>query len=107
MEQDIAVHKEAIAGLCGSLSVESLLAFGSAPRAPSLAGAGSLVFLVQFKLLPSAQYASSYFRLAAGLEALLRTPVELVELEASDNPYFKRAVQESRTVQELAGLARL
>ena len=102
MEQDIAVHKEAIAGLCGSLSVESLLAFGSAPRAPSLAGAGSLVFLVQFKPLPSAQYASSYFSLAKELEALLRTPVELVELEAIDNPYFRKAVQKSRTVQELS-----
>ena len=102
MEQDIAAHKEAIAELCGSLSVESLLAFGSAPRAPSLAGAGSLVFLVQFKPLSSAQYASSYFSLAAELEALLRTPVELVELEAVDNPYFKKAVQKSRTVQELS-----
>jgi len=102
MEQDIAAHKEAIAELCRSLSVESLLAFGSAPRAPSLAGAGSLVFLVQFKPMPSAQYASSYFSLAAELEALLRTPVALVELEAADNPYFYKAVQESRTVHELS-----
>jgi predicted nucleotidyltransferase len=102
MEQEIASHKEAIAQICRSMSVESLLAFGSAPRAPSFAAADSLVFLVQFKPLPSAQYASSYFSLAAELEALLRTPVELVELEAADNPYFKKAVLESRTVQELS-----
>ncbi len=96
------MHREAIAELCRSHDVESLLTFGSAARAPSLAGAGSLVFLVQFKPLPSAQYASSYFSLAAELEALLHTPVELVELEAAHNPYFKEAVQESRTVHELS-----
>ncbi len=102
MEQDIVAHKEAIAELCRNLNVESLLAFSSAPRAPSLEGTGSLVFLVQFQPLPSAQYASSYFTLAAELEALLGTPVELVELEAAGNHYFKKAVQESRTVQELS-----
>ena len=77
-------HKDSIAALCRDLGVESLLAFG---------GAG---FLVQFKPMPAAQYATSYFSLAAQLEALLQTPVDLVELEAADNPYFKEAVGESR-----------
>ena len=103
MEQDIAKHREAIAELCRSLDVESLLTFDSAARAPRLVASGSLAFLVQFKPMPSAEYAASYFSLAAELEALLRTPVELVELEAADNPYFKEAVGESRVpVHELS-----
>jgi predicted nucleotidyltransferase len=102
MEQDIAQHRDAIAELCRSLGVESLLAFDSAAGAPNLAN-DSLVFLVQFKPMPSAQYATSYFSLAARLEALLRTPIELVELEAGDNPYFKEAVGVSRVpVHELS-----
>ncbi len=103
MEQVIAKHKEAIAELCRSLGVESLITFGSPARAPRLAAGGNLVFLVQFKPMPYAEYASSYFSLAAELEALLRTPVELVELEAADNPYFKEAAGESRVpVHELS-----
>jgi hypothetical protein len=97
MEPDIAQHKDAIAELCRGLGVESLLAFAPA------AFADSLTFLVQFKPMPSAQYATSYFSLAAKLEALLRTPVELVELEAGDNPYFKEAAGASRVpVHELS-----
>jgi hypothetical protein len=86
MEPDITQHKDAIAELCRSLGVESLLAFAPA------AFADSLTFLVQFKPMPSAQYATSYFSLTAKLEELLRTPIALVELEAGDNPYFKEAV---------------
>ena len=77
-------HKDSIAALCRDLGVESLLVFG---------GAG---FLVQFKPMPAAQYATSYFSLAAQLEELPQTPVDLVELEATNNPYFKEAVGESR-----------
>jgi hypothetical protein len=97
MEPDIAQHKDAIAELCRGLGVESLLAFAPA------AFADSLTFLVQFKPMPSAQYATSYFSLAAKLEELLRTSIGLVELEAGDNPYFKDAMQGSRLpVRELS-----
>jgi hypothetical protein len=97
MESDIAQHKDAIAELCRGLGVESLLVF------PPAAHADSLIFLVQFKPMPSAQYATSYFSLAAQLEALLRTPIELVELEAGEHAYFKEAVGASRVpVHELS-----
>jgi hypothetical protein len=97
MEPDIAQHKDAIAELCRGLGVESLLVF------PPAAHADSLIFLVQFKPMPSAQYATSYFSLAAQLEALLRTPIELVELEAGESAYFKEAVGASRVpVHELS-----
>ncbi len=100
MEPDIAKHKDAIAELCRNLGVESLLVFGSAARVSADDG---LAFLVQFKPMPSAQYATSYFSLAAELEALLQTPVDLVELEAVDNPYFKEALGPSRMpVHELS-----
>jgi hypothetical protein len=97
MEPDIAQHKAAIAELCRGLGVKSLLAFAPAAFADSLA------FLVQFKPMPSALYATCYFSLAAKLEELLRAPVELVELEAGDNPYFTEAVGASQvSVHELS-----
>ena len=103
MVREIDEHKDSIAALCQNLGVESLLVFGSAAHRSTPAGAGGLGFLVQFKPMPSAQYATSYFSLAAQLEALLQTPVDLVELEAGDNPYFKEAVVESSVpVHELS-----
>ena len=96
MVRAVAKHQDSIAALCQNLGVESLLVFGSAAPGSTTADDGALDFLVQFKPMPSAQYATSYFSLAAQLEALLQTPVDLVELEAIDNPYFKQAVQESR-----------
>lgn len=99
----IAEHKDSIAALCRNLGVESLLVFGSAVHGSTAAEAAGVGFLFQFNPMPSAQYATSYFSLAAQLEALLHTPVDLVELEAVDNPYFKEAVEESRVpVYELS-----
>jgi hypothetical protein len=101
MVRTIAKHQDSIAALCQNLGVESLLVFGSA--APGSTTAGALHFLVQFKPMPSAQYATSYFSLAAQLEALLQAPVDLVELEAIANPYFKQEMRESRLpVHELS-----
>lgn len=95
MVREIAGHKDSIAALCRELGVESLLVFDPAAHRSTSAHAGALRFLVQFKPMPSAQYAASYFSLAAKLDALLRTPVDLVELEAIDTPYFKEAAEES------------
>jgi predicted nucleotidyltransferase len=96
MVREIDEHRDSIAAFCRDLGVESLLVFDSA-------GASGLSFLVQFKPMPSAQYATSYFSLAAQLEQLLKVPVDLVELDAGDNPYFKDAVGESRLpVHELS-----
>ncbi len=96
MVREIEHQKAAVATLCQELGVERLFVFGSAARRSRLADVGDLDFLVRFKPMPPVQYAHSYFRLAERLEALFRTPVDLVEMEAVDNPYFKEAVDESK-----------
>jgi len=96
MVHEIIDQKAAIFALCQDLGVKRLFVFGSATHGSSLADVGDLDFLVQFKPMPPVQYAHNYFRLAEQLEELFKAPIDLVELEAVENPYFKEAVDESK-----------
>ena len=103
MVRELVDQKKAIAALCRDLGVERLFLFGSATRGTTLADVGDLDFLVRFKPMPPAEYADNYFLLAEKLEDLLRTPIDLVELDSIDNPYFKEAVDETKVpVYEIA-----
>ena len=103
MVREILDQKDTIATLCCDLGVERLFAFGSATYGSTLADVRDLDFLVQFKPMPPVQYAHNYFRLSEQLEKLFQAPIDLVETEAIDNPYFKEAVEESRVpVYELS-----
>jgi len=85
------------------MGVERLFVFGSATHGSTLADVRDLDFLVQFKPMPPVQHAHNYFRLAEQLEELFQAPIDLVEIEAIDNPYFKEAVDESKvSVYELS-----
>ena len=46
--------------------------------------------------MPPAEYAQNYFLLIERLEELFHAPIDLVEAEVIDNPYFKEAVEESK-----------
>jgi hypothetical protein len=103
MVREIIGHRNAIAALCRELGVERLFLFGSATRSATLADVGDIDFLVRFKPMPPAEYAHTYFRLAEELEDLLGAPIDLVELDWIDNPYFKEAVDETKVpVYEIA-----
>jgi uncharacterized protein len=103
MVREILNHKNAIATLCRDLHVSRLFLFGSATNGATLADVGDLDFLVQFKPMPPVQYAHNYFHLAEALEELFQTPVDLVELDAIKNPYFREAVDETKVpVYEIA-----
>ncbi len=53
--------------------------------------------------MPPVQYAHNYFRLAAQLQELFQTPIDLVEVQAVKNPYFKEALDETKVpVYELS-----
>jgi uncharacterized protein len=55
------------------------------------------------RFVPPVEYAHNYFRLAEKLEALLRAPFDLVELDVIKNPYFKEAVEKTKVpVYEIA-----
>ena len=46
--------------------------------------------------MPPVEYAQNYFHFMEQLEQLFQTPVDLVESEVIDNPYFKEAVEEPK-----------
>ena len=96
MVQEISDLRREIASLCEALGVEQLYLFGSAAQESTLAEVRDLDFLVQFKPMPPAEYAQNYFLLLERLEELFNSPIDLVEAEVIDNPYFKEAVEESK-----------
>jgi predicted nucleotidyltransferase len=96
MVQEIFDLRPEIASLCEALGVERLDLFGSAARESALAEVRDLDFLVEFKPMPPVEYAQNYFLLIERLEELFHSPIDLVETEVIDNPYFKEAVEESK-----------
>ena len=96
MVREILERQSDIAILCRELAVERLYAFGSATTHASVDEAGDLDFLVQFRSMPPVDYAHNYFRLAEELENLFQKPVDLVEMETLDNPYFRQVVDETK-----------
>ena len=96
MVQEVIDQKEAIAALCRELLVERLYLFGSGASEASMADVHDLDFLVRFKPVDPGQYAHRYFYLAERLENLFKAKVDLVELDAIDNPYFMEAVDKTK-----------
>jgi len=96
MVREVADQKEAIAALCRDLGVELLYLFGSAASGATLADVRDLDFLVRFKPMGSGQYAHNYFPLAEKLEELFHARIDLVEIDAIDNPYFKQAADQTK-----------
>ena len=96
MVQEISDLRREIASLCETLGVEQLYLFGSAAHESTLAEVRDLDFLVQFKPMPPVEYAQNYFLLIERLEKFFHFPIDLVETEVIDNPYFKEAVEESK-----------
>jgi hypothetical protein len=102
MVRDIVDHEKAVAALCRDLGVERLLLFGSAIR-ERIVDVGDLDFVVLFTPMPPVEYVRNYFRLAEQLQALLKAPVDLVELDSIKHPYFKEEADETKVaVYEIA-----
>lgn len=51
---------------------------------------------MEFASLSPGEHADCYFGLLEDLEQLFRRPIDLVEQSAIRNPYFRRAVEETR-----------
>lgn len=97
MHQLIQQHQAEIADVCRRYRVQQLDVFGSAARGQDFDPQRSDVdFLVEFKPGPNTGYARIYFELQEALEQLVGRPVELVNVTAIRNPYFRAAVQKSR-----------
>jgi hypothetical protein len=83
--------------ICRRHRVARIELFGSATGSDFDPGRSDLDFLVTFQELGADQYADAYFGLLEDLQALFQRPVDLVVASAIQNPYFRQAVDSTRT----------
>ena len=88
--------KDRITELCRRFNVTQLFLFGSATHKSVLVEVGDLDFIVEFGDVQPGKFADSYFGLLEGLERLFNIDIDLVEAETIENPYLKKAVEESK-----------
>ena len=97
MIPDIAERADALRGLCRKHGVRRLDLFGSAAAGGFDPDDSDLDFLVEFDPIAPGSYADAYFGLLEGLEELFGRPVDLVVDSAIRNPYFRHAVEQTRS----------
>ena len=93
----ITEHLPEIRQLAKQNQVARLELFGSAVH-NGLTEASDLDFLVVFLPLAVQVHGENYFALKHGLEDLLGKPVDLLELETIENPYFLKSIESERTL---------
>lgn len=85
-----------IPAVCAKYGVRSLALFGSAASDRFDPYHSDLDFLVEFRPMPPAQHADSYFGLWEELEELLGASVDLIEAAPIRNPYFLESLQATK-----------
>jgi hypothetical protein len=91
--EEIAPQLEA---LCRQYAVKRLDIFGSATTGEFDAERSDIDFIVELQPCTPGERADRYFGLLFALEDLFARKVDLIEESAIKNPYFRRAVDESR-----------
>ena len=81
--------------LCQRFGVKELALFGSALREDFSANS-DLDFAVVFAPDAPALYAERYFGFIEGLEALFGRAVDVVSLDAVENPYLRASIETSK-----------
>ena len=89
-------NSEELTQLCKRYGVTRLELFGSATNERFDSERSDLDFLVTFHYVESLGLAEQYFGFKEELEHLFSRPIDLVELDAVDNPYFLKAIQAER-----------
>jgi predicted nucleotidyltransferase len=84
--------------ICRSRHVRCLWLFGSGTGPAFDPETSDLDFAVEFLPLAPGDRAEAYFGLLADLERAFERSVDLVELTAIRNPYFREALEEERVV---------
>ncbi len=85
--------------LCRRYGVERLYLFGSAATGRFVPASSDLDFVVEIAdRQPTGSYADRYFGLLEALERLFGRPVDLVVESAIRNPYFREAVEKTKTL---------
>ncbi len=93
----IEQHIESIKQLCVKHKVKSLFVFGSL-FTDRYTGSSDIDLLVEFETISLEQYADNYYDFKFALEKILEKQVDLLEMKAITNPYFRQAVDRSKQV---------
>jgi len=90
-------HQVQIAAVCRRLGIHRLDVFGSAATGRFDAQTSDVDFIVEFDdTSPSGGLLDRYLELAAQLEAMLGTAVDIITPRSIRNPYFSESVNASR-----------
>ena len=97
LSDEIAAALESITQLAKTHHVARLEVFGSAVT-QQLGEDSDVDLLVTFEILSVSEHGQHYFGLKHSLEDLLGRPVDLLELETVDNPYFLKSIEPERVL---------
>lgn len=98
MNSLVKEHRNELEALCRRYGVLRLDLFGSAATGQDRFGESDLDFLVEFLPLEPGRYADAYFGLLESLQDLFGRPVDLVVDSSIKNPYFRKAVEQSKAL---------
>jgi len=84
-----------IASLCKRHHVKTLHAFGSVLTS-RFDDRSDVDLIVNFDKMPVENYADNYYDLKFSLQDIFKRPVDLLEDQAVDNPYFRRTIDRSK-----------
>lgn len=92
----IDTHLDKIKQLCEQFLVEELYIFGSAAEGHFAEDRSDVDFLVRFFPCSPIEHKDRYFGLLESFQDLLDRSVDLVEIDAVTNSYFRREAERSR-----------
>ena len=85
-----------LVALCCKFKVKRLELFGSATGTGFDQTKSDIDFLIEFESSTPSEHADRYFGLLAALQELFGRNVDLVEIGAVRNPFFKKDIESSR-----------
>lgn len=89
---------DAVTDLCRQHHVAELYLFGSAASGDFRRLKSDIDFLVRFLSSTPADHADRYFGLLEGLRDLFQRRIDLIEIPALKNPYFKESAERHRVL---------
>ena len=98
MNHLIEEKRKELERVCRRHGVQRIELFGSGSGPSFDPDHSDQAFLVTFRELGFNQYADAYFGLLEDLQRLFQRPVDLVVPSAIQNPYYRQAVESTRTL---------
>jgi predicted nucleotidyltransferase len=89
------LNKEQINQLCKNYNVRNLYVFGSVLTSNFNLNS-DIDFAVDFNKMDIALYADNYFNLKISLQTILKREIDLLELQAIKNPYFRQSLDSTK-----------